>query len=148
MADRNVIVVKGNGLPSIHKLYLKTASTAFDKNSLVEFASGVINPSDDNDITVLGVILQEVASTDSDYATTGSNGGKLVELIQPGDEVEINFTGGNVVPGVSYGISSAYNVDFTDTTNKVITITKDLSGGATSGRCRGVMKSYFGSNNL
>lgn len=148
MSDRNVIVVKGNGRPAVLKQYLKTASTAFDKNSLVEFASGVINPSDDNDTTVFGVIQQEVASTDSDYATTGSNGGKLVELIQPGDEVEMAFSGGAVTVGTTYGISNAYTIDATDTTNKVITVTKDLSGGATSGRCRGVMKSYFGSNNL
>lgn len=148
MADRNVQVVRCNGSKPQCKRYLKTASTAFDKNSLVEFASGVINPSDDNDVVVLGIILEEVASTDSDYATTGSDGGKLVEVLRPGDEVEISFSGGAVTVGTAYGISNAYTIDTTDTTNKVITVTKDLSGGATSGRCRGVMKTYLGSNSL
>lgn len=148
MSDRNVRVVNNNGRKPVCKQYLKTASTAFDKNSLVEFASGVINPSDDNDTTVFGIILEEVASTDADYATTGSNGGKLVELLQPGDEVEMDFSGGAVTAGASYGISNAYTIDASDTTNKVITVTRDLSGGATSGRCRGVMKTVYGSNNL
>lgn len=148
MADRNVRVVKTNGRHGVCKRYLKTASNAFDKNSLVEFASGVINPSDDNDVAVFGIILEDVLATDSDYATTGSNGGKLVELLQPGDEVEIDFSGGAIVVGSSYGISSAYNVDAADAVNKVITITRDLSGGGTSGRCRGVFKTYFGANAL
>ena len=148
MADRNVVLVKANGRETTLKQYLKTASTAFDKNSLVEFASGVINPIDDNDETAFGIILQEVASTDSDYATTGSNNGKLVQVLQPGDEVEMAFTGGNVVVGVAYGVDSAYNIDFSNTTQKIATITKDLSGGASSGRCRAVLKTYLGSNNL
>ena len=143
MADRNVRVVKANGRKPICKLYPKTASTAFDKNSLVEFASGVINPSDDNDTSVFGVILEEVASTDSDYATTGSNGGKLVELLQPGDEIEIDADQTATV-GAAYGISDAYTIDVDDTTNKVITVTKVLS----STRVRGVPKTYFGANNL
>lgn len=147
MADRKVQLVRSAGTPLLERR-LKTASTAFDKNSLVEFASGVINPSDDNDIVVHGIILEEVATTDSDYATTGSNGGKQVQILQPGDEVEMDFSGGNVAVGVAYGISSAYNIDFTDTTNKVVTVLADLSGGATSGRCRVVFKTTLGSNNM
>lgn len=147
MADRNVTVVRSAG-KMISEKRLKTATTAFDKNSLVEFASGVINPSDDNDTTVYGVLLEPVASTDSDYGTTGSNGGKQVQILQPGDEVEIDFSGGAITVGTAYGISSAYNVDTADTTNKVFTCVADLSGGATSGRCRGVFKTVLGSNNL
>lgn len=143
MADRNVRLVKSNGGKPICKKYLKTASTAFDKNSLVEFASGVINPSDDNDTTVFGIILEEVASTDSDYSTTGSNGGKLVQVLHPGDEVEINADQTATV-GTAYGISDAYTIDVDDTTNKVLTVTEVLS----STRVRGVLKTYLGSNNL
>jgi hypothetical protein len=148
MADRNVRVVNNNGLKPQTEKRLKTASTAFDKNSLVEFASGVINPSDDNDTVVHGIILEDVASTDSDYATTGNNAGKLVEILRPTDEVEIDFSGGAVTVGTAYGISNAYNVDAADTSNKVFTVTKDLSGGATSGRCRGFFKTYAGANAL
>lgn len=143
MADRNVRAVRANGKKPVCKLYPKTASTAFDKNSLVEFASGVVNPSDDNDITVFGIILEEVATTDSDYATTGSNGGKLVELLQPDTEVEIDADKTATV-GTAYGISNAYTIDVDDTTNKVFTVTAVLS----STRVRGVFKTVFGSNNL
>jgi hypothetical protein len=148
MADRNVKVVRCNTSKPILDRRLKTASQAFDKNSLVEFASGVINPSDSTDVTIYGIIQEEVATTDSDYATTGANGGKIVQVLGPGDEVEINFTGGAAVVGTAYGIDSAYNVDVTNTTQKVATVTADLAGGATSGRCRVVFKTYLGSNNL
>jgi hypothetical protein len=137
MADRNVRVVNNNGLKPQTEKRLKTASTAFDKNSLVEFASGVINPSDDNDTVVHGIILEDV-----------NNAGKLVEILRPTDEVEIDFSGGAVTVGTAYGISNAYNVDAADTSNKVFTVTKDLSGGATSGRCRGFFKTYAGANAL
>jgi hypothetical protein len=148
MADRNVRVVNCNGLKPQSEKRPKTASNLFDKNSLVEFASGVVNPSDDNDVVVFGIILEEVAATDDDYANTGSNGGKLIEILRPTDEVEIDFTGGAVVPGTAYGISSAYNVDVGDTSNKVFTVSRDLSGGATSGRCRGFFKTIAGANAL
>lgn len=148
MADRNVRVIKANGAKSVCKLYPKTASQAFDKNSLVDFASGVIDPSVATDVTVFGVLLEEVATTDADYATTGSDGGKLVELIQPGDEVEIDWAGTVPTVGLSYGLTNAYCVDQTDTTNKVITCTKVITNNTTTGRMRGVIKSYFGSNNL
>jgi len=145
MADRNVRVVNCNGLKPILKRYAKTASNLFDKNSLVEFASGVINPSDDNDVTVFGIILEEVAATDSDYATTGS---KLVQLLRPTDEVEINWSGSVPTVGTAYGISNAYNVDQGDTTNKVFTATSIVTNNTTTGRVRGVFKTYSGSNNL
>lgn len=147
MADRNVKLVRAAGQALMDRR-LKTALTAFDKNFLVEFASGVINPSDDNDITVHGIILEDVASTDSDYATTGANGGKQILVLQPGDEVEIDFSGAAVSAGIAYGISNAYTIDASDTTNKVATVIRDLSGGATSGRCIAVFKTNLGSNNL
>jgi hypothetical protein len=143
MSDRNVKVVRNNGTKPFTMRLLKTASTLFDKNSLVEFASGVINPSDDNDTVVHGIILEEVAATDSDYATTGSNGGKMVEVLRPGDEIEIDADKTATV-GASYGISDAYTIDVDDTTNKVITVTAVLSAT----RVRGVMKTYLGSNAL
>jgi len=137
MADRNVRIVKKGGKKPVHATLPKTASTLFDKNSLVEFAAGVINPSDDNDTKVFGIIKQEVAAADSDYATTGA---KTVEVIHPGDEIEITTSGAATV-GTSYGISNAYTVDITDTTNKVFTVTAVIS----STRARGFMQTYSSS---
>lgn len=136
-ANRNVKVIGVGGKESIVKAYKKTASTAFDGQSLVEWTSGLLTPADDNDTTVLGVILQEVATTDSDYASETT---KLVQLIQPGDIVEIT-TSTTATVGVSYGISNAYTVDVSDTTNDVFTVTEVLSAT----RARGFFRSVAGS---
>lgn len=135
MADRNVRVIRKNGKKPIIKSYGKTASTLFDKNSLVETASGVMNPIDDNDVVVFGVILEEIAAADSDYASATAL--KQVELICDGDEVEIDTTA-TLTVGVGYGISNAYTVDSTDTTNDVFVCTKVISAT----RAQGFMKTY------
>lgn len=119
MADRNVIVRDCKGRKPVIDFIAKTASTLFDKNSLVEYVSGVINPSDSTDVVVLGIILQEVTAADSDYATSGAQ--KQVQILQGGEEVEIAYTGSAPTPGVSYGIGTAYSVDQTNTTQKVCT---------------------------
>lgn len=136
MADRNVRIVDKAGKKDVANDYPKTASTTFDANSLVEFASGVINPSDDNDVVVFGIIKRGVATTDADYATTGA---RTVEVIQPGDLVEIDTTAQATV-GVSYGISNAYTVDVSDTTNKVFNCKKVIS----STRAQGTFITYSG----
>jgi hypothetical protein len=140
MADRNVRVVKKNGKKPVIKSMAKTASTALDKNSLVELTSGLLGASDDNDTIVYGVLLEEVASTDSDYGSTTK---KQVEVIEAGDEVEIAATAALTV-GTSYGISNAYTVDQADTTNDVFTCTAVIS----STRARGYMKSVSGGNTV
>lgn len=141
MADRSVKVVSTQGMPEICAQIAKTTSTAFEKNSLVEYASGVINPSDDNDTTVHAIILEEVASTDSDYATSGAK--KTVQVLRPTDIVEITSTA-VLTPGTAYGISNAYTVDSTDVTNKVCTCVKALSAT----KAWVTFKTYSGSNNL
>jgi len=141
MADRNVRVVDCCGKKPHIDSIAKTATTAFDKNSLVEYASGVINPSDSTDINVKGIILEEVAATDSDYSTTGAR--KSVQVLDGGEEVEMDYTGGAAVPGVSYGINSAYNVDITNVTQKVATCVRVVSG-TTSGRAVFTFKTYSG----
>jgi hypothetical protein len=141
MANRNVRITRKNGKkPHIVSL-AKTTSQAFDRNSLVEFASGLINPADDNDVIVYGVILQEVASTDSDYATAGAK--KLVEVIEAGDEVEMDCST-TLTVGTSYGISNAYTVDQADTTNDVFTCIRAISAT----RAAGIMKSVSGGNTI
>jgi len=140
MSDRNVRIVRQNGKKPIVKSQPKTASTALDKNSLVELTSGTLGAADDNDTIIYGILLQEVASTDSDYATTSK---KQVELVQAGDEVEIDTTA-ELTVGVSYGISNAYTVDATDTTNDVFTCTQVIS----STRAIGYFKSVAGGNTV
>jgi len=140
MADRNVRIIRKNGKKPVIKEFTKTASTALDKNSLVALSSGKLVATADNDTNCLGIILEEVASTDSDYASTTV---KQVEVIQPGDEVEIT-TSAAATPGVSYGVSNAYTVDVTDTTNDLFTCTKAIS----STKAIGYIKSYQGGNTV
>lgn len=136
MADRNVRIVDDGGAKPLVIDLPKVASTAFDKNSLVEFASGTLSPSDDNDTQVLGIIKEEVAATDSDYASATK---KQVQIIRPGDLVEITTTA-TLTVGTSYGISNAYTVDATDTTNDVFTPIRVIS----STRAQGFMKCLAG----
>jgi ribosomal protein L15 len=135
MADVNVRIVKNNGKKPIIKSFPKTASTALSKNSLVEITSGKLAACDDNETTVLGILLEEVAATDDDYASTTK---KQVEIIQSGDEVEMDTTA-ELTVGAAYGISNAYTVDQSDTTNKVFLCTAVIS----STRARGIMETYF-----
>lgn len=134
MADRNVRIVRKNGKKPVIKSYAKTASTALDKNSLVEWTSGYIDAADDNELLVLGILLEEVAATDSDYASATK---KQVELIQSGDEVEITTTASLTV-GTAYGISNAYTIDATDTANDTFTCTEVISSTRAIGFFRNV----------
>lgn len=140
MADVNVKLVRHNGKKPIIKSMAKTASEAMSKNSLVEITSGYVGAADDNDTIVYGIILQEIASTDSDYASATK---VQVALIQAGDEVEIDTTA-TLTVGTSYGISNAYTVDSTDTSNDVFTCTQVIS----STRAIGYFKSVAGGNTV
>jgi len=133
MADRNVKIVRSQGKSPVVMTLKKTASTTFDKNSLVKFTSGLLAASADNDTQAFGIIKEEIAATDSDYA---SETGKQVAVIMPGDMVEID-TSATLTVGTSYGISNAYTVDATDTTNDIFTPIEVLS----STRARGFLKS-------
>lgn len=142
MADRNVKVIDNMGNKPVIDNIAKTASQVFDKNSLVEYASGVINPSDDNDTVVKGIILEEVAATDSDYATAGAR--KQVYVLQGGEEVEMSYTGSAPTPGLSYGISNAYTVDTGDTSNKVASCVRVTD--TTNSRAVFTFQTYAGGN--
>lgn len=137
MANRNVRIVNRSGKKPVVKHHPKTASTAYDSNILVKLASGVITTSADNETVVYGVLKVGAASTDDDYATAGAKRG--VELIQPGDEIEIDTTA-TLTVGTSYGISNAYTVDQGDTSNDVFTCTGVIS----STRARGFFKGLAG----
>ena len=97
-----------------------TTSTAFTKNTLVEWTSGLIAPADDNDTDVAGIIKKTIASTDSDYASS-----RLVPVEVPVErhvvyeadtaDTFVQATHG----GVECGIVDAGNIDLDDTTNDV-----------------------------
>jgi hypothetical protein len=140
MADRNVRLVKSNGKKPGLKAFAKTSSTALDENSLVEITSGYVAACDDNETTVWGILRKEVAATDSDYASTTK---VPVQPIHAGDEIEIDTTAEATV-GVSYGISNAYTVDVSDTSNDLITCTAVIS----STRMRGIVGSQWAGNAL
>ena len=140
MADVNVRLVKSNGKKPNIKYFPKTASTALDENSLVEFTSGYLAACDDNETTVWGILRKEIAATDSDYASTTR---VPVQIIHAGDEIEITTTAEATI-GVSYGISNAYTVDVTDTSNDLITCTAVIS----STRMRGIVGSQWAGNPL
>ena len=136
MADRNVRIIKTPGRKPNSQKYPKAASVEFDKNSLVEFAAGYLGVSDDDDTVVFGIITQEIASTDDDYTSATPVD---VEVIRPGDEVEMTTTA-ELTVGTSYGISNAYTVDQSDTSNDVFTCVKVIS----STRAIGIMQNVIG----
>jgi hypothetical protein len=96
-----------------------TVSTAFAKDSLVEFTSGYLAPADDNEAAadIRGVLIKAIAATDSDYATA-----RLVPILVPVEkhvvweadtaDTYVQATHG----GVECGIIDASNVDLDDTT--------------------------------
>lgn len=139
MADKNVKIVRKNGKPTTVS-QPKTASEAFDKNSLVKLSSGKLTSSADGDTIVYGIIKEEVSSSDSDYA---DNTKKQVALIEPGDEIEID-TSAELTVGTSYGISGPATVDQSDTSNKVFTCTQVIN----SSRAIGYFNSYTGGNTV
>lgn len=97
-----------------------TTSTAFTKDTLVEWTSGLIAVADDNDTDVAGVILKTIAATDSDYATA-----RKVPILVPTEKHVVweADTADTFVQashgGVDVGIIDAGNIDLDDTTNDI-----------------------------
>lgn len=113
-----------------------TVSTAFAKDSLVEWTSGYIAVADDNDTDVAGVIIKTIASTDSDYATA-----RKVPVLVPVERHvvwEADTADTYVVAthqGVECGIVDASNLDLDDSTNDVF---RPISGSGS--KVRGYLK--------
>ncbi len=61
-------VIRVSGTPNVQN-FVKTASTAYTANQFVKLTSGQLIASIDGDISILGIGLETVASTDADYAT-------------------------------------------------------------------------------
>lgn len=100
-----------------------TTSTAFAKDSLVEWTSGLIGPADDNDTDVAGVIIKAIASTDADYASSRKVPVKVpVEkhVVWEADTADTFVQASH--QGVDVGIVDASNLDLDDTTNDVFRV--------------------------
>ena len=110
----------------------RTASTTFTKDSLVYWASGYLIPADPTSGDHVGIILESVASTDSDFATSGD-----VKVEVPVDkqcEFEADVTGTltAALVGTTMDLSTALVVNQGGTSKNVVTCTKFIS--ATKGR--------------
>jgi hypothetical protein len=117
--------VKGK---TIIRSYPRTSSTVFTKNSLVNFVSGCILPADSTSGDHVGICLDDVAATDSDYTTSGVK--ILVEC--PADkqcEFEALVTGTLVTTsvGVTYDLTDALTVNQAASAKNVVTCTKFIT---------------------
>jgi hypothetical protein len=116
-----------------------TASTALTKDTLLEWTSGYLAAADDNDTDVAGILAETIASTDSDYATTG----KLKRVIVPTERhilVEADTADTFVQAthgGVECGIVDSANVDLDDSSNDVF---RPIKPGSTSLKVIGYLK--------
>lgn len=100
----------------------RTASTTFTKNSLVYWISGLVAPADSTSGDHIGICLESVASTDSDFATAAVP----IKVEVPADKqcvMEADVTGTLLTTdvGVAMDLSTALVVDQDATSKKVVT---------------------------
>src|SRR3990167_4031920 len=107
------------------KWHPRTASVTFTKGDLVMFTSGLVATATTQSKKHLGIILQGVASTDSDFATAAVKVPVEVPL-EPNAEFEAAVSGTLVTTslGLQYDLSDAATVNQAGTTYKVVTCTK------------------------
>lgn len=122
--------VKGR---TVIREYPRTASTTFTKNSLAYWSSGGVLPADSTSGDHIGICLESVASTDSDFATAAVP----IQIECPVDkqcELEADVTGTLVTTsvGVTYDLSTALVVNQGATSKNVVTCTKFIT--STKGR--------------
>lgn len=105
----------------------RTASTTFTKDSLCYFVSGYVSPADSTSGDHIGIVLESVASTDSDYATSGD-----IQIEVPMDkqcEFEATVTGTLAATsvGVAMDLSTALVVNQGGSSKYVVTCTKFIT---------------------
>jgi len=111
----------------------RSASVTFTKDSLVNFnGSGYVIPADATSGDHIGIALESVASTDTDFATSAA-----IQIETPLDkqcEFEATVTGTltAALVGTTMDLSTALVVDQGNTSKVVVTCTKFIS--ATKGR--------------
>lgn len=115
------------------KWFPRTASVTFTAGDLVMFTSGLVATATTQSTKHLGIILKDVASTDSDFATAAVKVPVEVPL-EPNCEFEATVTGTLVTTslGVQYDLSDASTVNQGGTTYKVVTCKGFIS--STKGR--------------
>lgn len=113
------------GKPNI-EWYPKAASQAFSNGALVYAnGSGAIIPADSTSGDHIGVIMKDVASTDSDYTSTTM---VPVDVPQDGDEFEVD-TAADVsaaLIGTNIDLSTSLLADGSSTSKKVLAVTRFL----------------------
>ena len=113
---------------TICKELARTTSVTFTKGNLVQLTSGLVATATAQSVIHVGIILQSVASSDSDFATAGSK--VLVEIpLDPSCELESAVTGTLLTTdiGVRFDLSDASTVNQDGTTYKVVTCKKFIS---------------------
>lgn len=113
---------------TILREYPRKTSTAFSKDSLVYFASGVIAPATATSGDHAGVCIEVVASTDSDYATAGVP----IQIEVPCDkqcvlEADVSGTLATTSVGVTYDLLDSTTVNQAGTSKNVVTCIKFIS---------------------
>lgn len=117
--------VKGR---TVIREFPRTASTTFTKNSLVYFDSGSIVPADATSGDHYGICLQDVASTDANFATAAVQ----IAVEMPMDKncvmlADVTGTLATTDVGLSFDLSTALVVNKGATAKKVVTCTRFIS---------------------
>jgi hypothetical protein len=119
--------VRLTGKPNI-EWYPKKASTAFAVGDLVYAdGSGAIQPADSTSGDHIGIIMKDVASTDSDYASTTK---VPVDVPRDGDEFVVDVGTGTftaAMVGSRYDLKDENEIDVSATSKKVVTVTRFIS---------------------
>lgn len=102
--------------------YPRTASTTFTAFSLVNWVSGLVLPADATSGDHIGICLENVASTDSDFATAAVP----IQVEVPADKqcvFEATVTGTLVTTsvGLTYDLTDALTVNQGATSKNVVT---------------------------
>jgi hypothetical protein len=104
------------------KHYPRTASTTFTAGNMVRLASGLVATATASSTKHLGIGLEDVASTDSDFATDAVLYAVEVPL-EPTCEFEADVTNTLVTTnlGSQFDLSNSTTVNRSGTTSKVVT---------------------------
>ena len=100
----------------------RTASVTFTKGNLVQLTSGLVATATNQSTKHVGIILECVASTDSNFATAAVKV-KIAVPTEPSCEFEATVTGTLVTTslGVTYDLTDASTVNQAGTTYDVVT---------------------------
>lgn len=106
----------------ITKSFPRTTSVTFTKGNLVMLTSGLVATATTQSTKHLGIIWEDVASTDSDFATAAVKVAVKVPA-EPGCEFESAVTGTLLTTdlGLQFDLSNANTVNQDGTTYRVVT---------------------------